>query len=102
VSYNRKNKGKKVFDCFYCSAKIFFDDNIRSEKTNKRLPLNIEDSTRHECASFYAVNNRAAGRKRCTHCYYLNSNNNYWTKVLMPQPLIMVYNHDMVMRFADI
>jgi len=30
------------------------------EKTNKRLPLNLEDSTRHECAGFYAVNNRAA------------------------------------------
>jgi hypothetical protein len=32
---------------------------VRSEKTNKRLPLNLEDSMRHECAVFYSVNNRA-------------------------------------------
>jgi hypothetical protein len=50
----------KVYHCFYCGAKIFFDDNVRSKKTNKRLPLNIEDSTKHECAAFYGVNNRAA------------------------------------------
>jgi hypothetical protein len=53
------NKYKKVYDCFYCGAKIIFDEAVRSEKTNKRLPLNLEDSTKHECASFYAVNNRA-------------------------------------------
>jgi hypothetical protein len=60
VSYNRKNKGKKVFDCFYCGAKIIFDENVRSEKTNKRLPIDLETGMKHECASFYAVNNRAA------------------------------------------
>jgi hypothetical protein len=51
----------KVYHCFYCGAKIFFDDNVRSEKTNKRLPLNIEDSTRHECAAYAALK---AERKR--------------------------------------
>jgi hypothetical protein len=44
---------------FIAQQKIYFDENVRSEKTNKRLPLNLEDSTKHECASFYAVNNRA-------------------------------------------
>jgi hypothetical protein len=51
---------KLIYHCFYCGAKVFFDDAVRSEKTNKRLPLNIEDSTKHECAAFYSVHNRAA------------------------------------------
>ncbi|HEY9387249.1 MAG TPA: hypothetical protein VIP70_09415 [Nitrososphaeraceae archaeon] len=62
MSYT-KNKHKRIYNCFYCGARIFFDDAVRSEKTNKRLPLNLEDSTRHECASFYAMNNRAARRE---------------------------------------
>ncbi|HEY9386823.1 MAG TPA: hypothetical protein VIP70_07270 [Nitrososphaeraceae archaeon] len=43
---------KKVYNCFYCSAPIFFDGAVRSEKTNKRLPLNLEDASKHECAHF--------------------------------------------------
>jgi hypothetical protein len=53
------NKHKKVYNCFYCGAKIFFDEAVRSEKTNKRLPLNLDDVSKHKCAGFYAVNNRA-------------------------------------------
>jgi DNA-directed RNA polymerase subunit RPC12/RpoP len=48
---------KKVYNCFYCGAKIIFDEAVRSEKTKKRLPLNLEDSMLHECAAFYSVNN---------------------------------------------
>jgi DNA primase len=57
------NTNKKIYACFYCGAKIFFDEAVRSEKTNKRLLLNLEDSTKHECAAFYSVNNRAARRQ---------------------------------------
>jgi predicted nucleic acid-binding Zn ribbon protein len=57
VPYNTRNK--KIYHCFYCGAGIYFDETVRSEKTNKRLPLNLEDSTKHECAAFYSVNNRA-------------------------------------------
>jgi hypothetical protein len=54
---------QKVFHCFHCGSPIIFDEAVRSEKTNKRLPLNADDSTKHECVGFYAVNNRAARRQ---------------------------------------
>jgi hypothetical protein len=40
------------------ALKYLFED-VPSEKTNKRLPLNLDDASRHECAAFYSVNNRA-------------------------------------------
>jgi hypothetical protein len=56
----RKNTYKKIYNCFYCSAKIFSDEAVRSEKTNKRVPFDLETGIRHECAAFYSVNNRVA------------------------------------------
>jgi hypothetical protein len=51
VSYNTNTRNKKIYHCFYCGAGIYFDENVRSEKTNKHLPLNLEDATKHECAA---------------------------------------------------
>jgi hypothetical protein len=31
VSYNTNTRNKKIYNCFYCSAKIFFDEAVRSE-----------------------------------------------------------------------
>jgi hypothetical protein len=53
-------EGQQVVKCFYRGSKIIFDEAVQSEKTNKHLPLNLDDATKHKCAAFYSVNNKAA------------------------------------------
>jgi hypothetical protein len=45
------NTNKKVYDCFYCGAKIIFDEAVRSEKTNKRLPIDLDTDSRTNMVS---------------------------------------------------
>jgi hypothetical protein len=43
---NHERKPRK-FQCYGCSAPIYFDKNIRS-KNGKHIPLNLDD-TNHDC-----------------------------------------------------